>query len=201
MRGLTTVCGAGSAGKKEGFAIHVYTASISMDNSCLANADGDMLIVPQQGEAQIACCLTPICNLHPTQSCLKSGPHKRCCSSPSSSSTLDHTKCFMHHIYHHPCVQAASMYSNLRDTNTSHVANVGVSNYTFLTPRARKQSRIWWWLTSYACRHPQGDYRVWTAGCRPWRDLCYPAWHALLSGPSRHKCSKGLCAGGVLRPL
>ena len=58
VRGLTTVCGAGSAGKKDGFAIHVYTASISMDNCCLANADGDMLIVPQQGEAQIACCLT-----------------------------------------------------------------------------------------------------------------------------------------------
>lgn len=58
VRGLTTVCGAGSAGKKDGFAIHVYTASISMDNSCLANADGDMLIVPQQGEAQIACRLT-----------------------------------------------------------------------------------------------------------------------------------------------
>ena len=49
VRGLTTICGAGSAGKKDGFAIHVYTASISMHNSCLANADGDMLIVPQQG--------------------------------------------------------------------------------------------------------------------------------------------------------
>lgn len=55
VRGLTTICGAGSAGKKDGFAIHVYTASISMHNSCLANADGDMLIVPQQGMP--TCCL------------------------------------------------------------------------------------------------------------------------------------------------
>lgn len=53
VRGLTTICGAGSAGKKDGFAIHVYTASISMHNSCLANADGDMLIVPQQGVPNI----------------------------------------------------------------------------------------------------------------------------------------------------
>ncbi len=143
MRGLTTVCGAGSAGKKDGFAIHVYTASISMDNSCLANADGDMLIVPQQGEAQIACSLTPICHLHPRQSRVKSGPHQRCCSSSSSSSTLDHTRYFMHYIHHHPCVHAASMYSNLYNTDTSHVANAGVSNHTLLMTRAREQSRIW----------------------------------------------------------
>ncbi len=38
-----------SSGQKDGFAIHVYTASVSMEDSCLANADGDMLIVPQQG--------------------------------------------------------------------------------------------------------------------------------------------------------
>ena len=66
VRGLTTVCGAGSAGKKDGFAIHVYTASISMDNCCLANADGDMLIVPQQGEAHIACCLTFVTSIQHT---------------------------------------------------------------------------------------------------------------------------------------
>ena len=39
-----------SAAHKDGFAIHVYTASASMEDSCLANADGDMLIVPQRGE-------------------------------------------------------------------------------------------------------------------------------------------------------
>ena len=55
VRGLTTICGAGSAGRKDGFAIHVYTASVSMHNSCLANADGDMLIVPQQGVPTFLC--------------------------------------------------------------------------------------------------------------------------------------------------
>ena len=35
--------------RKEGYAIHVYTASVSMDDCCLGNADGDLLIVPQQG--------------------------------------------------------------------------------------------------------------------------------------------------------
>ena len=34
---------------KEGFAIHVYACNQSMSRSCLANADGDFLIVPQQG--------------------------------------------------------------------------------------------------------------------------------------------------------
>lgn len=39
-----------SASTKDGFAIHVYTANMSMKDSCLANADGDFLFVPQQGE-------------------------------------------------------------------------------------------------------------------------------------------------------
>jgi hypothetical protein len=38
---------------KSGFAIHIYTANESMNDSCLANADGDLLIVPQQGEQQL----------------------------------------------------------------------------------------------------------------------------------------------------
>lgn len=49
VRGLFTVCGAGSTATKDGFAIHVYTASASMPDACLANADGDFLIVPQLG--------------------------------------------------------------------------------------------------------------------------------------------------------
>ena len=36
-----------SAGSKDGYAIHVFTASASMGDTCLANADGDFLIVPQ----------------------------------------------------------------------------------------------------------------------------------------------------------
>ena len=38
-----------SPATKDGYAIHIYTASTSMHDSCLANADGDFLIVPQQG--------------------------------------------------------------------------------------------------------------------------------------------------------
>ena len=38
--------------RKEGYAIHVYTASAPMDNCCLGNADGDLLIVPQQGASK-----------------------------------------------------------------------------------------------------------------------------------------------------
>jgi len=42
----------GSPERKEGYAIHIYTASASMDACCLGNADGDLLIVPQQGAHQ-----------------------------------------------------------------------------------------------------------------------------------------------------
>ncbi|KAF8065888.1 hypothetical protein HT031_002949 [Scenedesmus sp. PABB004] len=49
VRGLFSMCGAGSAEQKTGYAIHIYTANTSMTDSCLADADGDMLLVPQQG--------------------------------------------------------------------------------------------------------------------------------------------------------
>lgn len=53
VRSLFTICGAGSAASKEGFAIHIYAASENMVDTCLANADGDMLIVPQEGALYI----------------------------------------------------------------------------------------------------------------------------------------------------
>uniref|UniRef100_A0A7S0R9Z4 homogentisate 1,2-dioxygenase n=1 Tax=Chlamydomonas leiostraca TaxID=1034604 RepID=A0A7S0R9Z4_9CHLO len=53
LRGLSTVCGAGSAACKDGYAIHVYACNASMTDSCLANADGDLLIVPQQGTLRL----------------------------------------------------------------------------------------------------------------------------------------------------
>jgi homogentisate 1,2-dioxygenase len=55
VRGLFTLCCAGSAGTKEGYAIHVYTATASMQDCCLANADGDFLVVPQQGMLTESC--------------------------------------------------------------------------------------------------------------------------------------------------
>lgn len=54
VRGLFTICGSGSAASKRGYAIHVYTASASMEDCCLGNADGDFLVVPQQGTLSIA---------------------------------------------------------------------------------------------------------------------------------------------------
>uniref|UniRef100_A0A061RTT2 homogentisate 1,2-dioxygenase n=1 Tax=Tetraselmis sp. GSL018 TaxID=582737 RepID=A0A061RTT2_9CHLO len=53
VRGLFTIAGSGSAGSKEGYAIHVYAAKDSMDDSCMCNADGDFLIVPQLGALNI----------------------------------------------------------------------------------------------------------------------------------------------------
>ena len=49
VRALFTVCGAGNCAMREGYAIHVYSATASMDDTCLANADGDFLLVPQAG--------------------------------------------------------------------------------------------------------------------------------------------------------
>lgn len=53
VRGLVTICGAGSTSTKEGLAIHIYTASADMKDTCFANADGDFLIVPQFGRLLI----------------------------------------------------------------------------------------------------------------------------------------------------
>lgn len=39
-----------SAATKDGYAIHWYTATKDMTDSCLTNADGELLIVPQQGD-------------------------------------------------------------------------------------------------------------------------------------------------------
>eukprot|EP00004_Rigifila_ramosa_P009874 TRINITY_DN21659_c0_g1_i1.p1 TRINITY_DN21659_c0_g1~~TRINITY_DN21659_c0_g1_i1.p1 ORF type:complete len:451 (-),score=81.94 TRINITY_DN21659_c0_g1_i1:82-1434(-) len=53
VEGLHTLMGAGSASSKTGMAIHVYLANASMDAEAFCNADGDFLIVPQQGALDI----------------------------------------------------------------------------------------------------------------------------------------------------
>ncbi|CAI6006840.1 unnamed protein product [Closterium sp. NIES-65] len=53
VQGLVTVCGSGGAADKTGFAIHMYAANSSMERCAFANADGDMLIVPQHGRVWI----------------------------------------------------------------------------------------------------------------------------------------------------
>ncbi|RZL98351.1 MAG: homogentisate 1,2-dioxygenase, partial [Pedobacter sp.] len=35
--------------RKDGYGIHIYGCSISMKQRCFSSADGDLLIVPQEG--------------------------------------------------------------------------------------------------------------------------------------------------------
>ncbi|KAL7645037.1 UNVERIFIED_CONTAM: hypothetical protein RMT77_003407 [Armadillidium vulgare] len=51
--GLRTVCGAGDPTTRNGIAIHVYVCNKSMKDSAIYNADGDFLLVPQQGDLKI----------------------------------------------------------------------------------------------------------------------------------------------------
>jgi homogentisate 1,2-dioxygenase len=49
IEGLMTIAGNGSADSQTGVAIHVYAANRSMQDRFFYNADGELLIVPQQG--------------------------------------------------------------------------------------------------------------------------------------------------------
>jgi homogentisate 1,2-dioxygenase len=52
--GLFTVAGNGSAAEQGGCGIHVYAANRSMERRWFYDADGELLIVPQQGRLRIA---------------------------------------------------------------------------------------------------------------------------------------------------
>jgi homogentisate 1,2-dioxygenase len=52
VEGIITLGGNGDVATQVGTAIHVYAANRSMTNRCFYNADGEMLIVPQQGRAR-----------------------------------------------------------------------------------------------------------------------------------------------------
>lgn len=47
--GLATIAGSGDPASQAGIAVHVYRATRSMNDRCFVNADGEMMIVPQQG--------------------------------------------------------------------------------------------------------------------------------------------------------
>ena len=49
ISGLTTLAGNGNAAQQTGVAVHIYRANKSMTHRFFWNADGEMLIVPQQG--------------------------------------------------------------------------------------------------------------------------------------------------------
>lgn len=52
--GLTTFAGNGDAASGAGLAIHLYAATHSMQGRAFSNADGELLIVPQQGRLELA---------------------------------------------------------------------------------------------------------------------------------------------------
>jgi len=52
--GLTTIAGNGSVAAQVGMAVHVYACNRSMHDRWFYNADGEMLVVPQQGGLSIA---------------------------------------------------------------------------------------------------------------------------------------------------
>uniref|UniRef100_A0A1I8AJP3 Homogentisate 1,2-dioxygenase n=1 Tax=Steinernema glaseri TaxID=37863 RepID=A0A1I8AJP3_9BILA len=51
--GLYTVCGGGDVISRTGLAIHLYSCNVGMKKRAFYNADGDFLIVPQQGALKI----------------------------------------------------------------------------------------------------------------------------------------------------
>jgi homogentisate 1,2-dioxygenase len=53
VAGLRTVGGAGEPTLKSGLAVHMYACNATMADKCLVNADGDFLIVPQQGALRV----------------------------------------------------------------------------------------------------------------------------------------------------
>jgi homogentisate 1,2-dioxygenase len=53
ISGLWTLGGNGDPAHRHGAAVHLYTADTSMTNRVFSNADGEMLIVPQQGSLLI----------------------------------------------------------------------------------------------------------------------------------------------------
>jgi homogentisate 1,2-dioxygenase len=51
--GLVTIAGAGDISSRAGCQVHIYTCNTSMHNRAFYSSDGDMLLVPQQGNLTI----------------------------------------------------------------------------------------------------------------------------------------------------
>jgi homogentisate 1,2-dioxygenase len=58
--GLVTMCGAGSAASRKGYAFHLYAANRSMEHRAFYNADGDLLILPYDGVLTVMTELGPL---------------------------------------------------------------------------------------------------------------------------------------------
>lgn len=53
FQGIKTIGGHGDPTLKEGLAVHMYAANVSMINEAFCNNDGDMLVIPQIGRLDI----------------------------------------------------------------------------------------------------------------------------------------------------
>jgi homogentisate 1,2-dioxygenase len=53
VEGLATVAGSGDPSGQAGIAVHVYRANRPMKHRVFSNADGEMMLLPQQGELEI----------------------------------------------------------------------------------------------------------------------------------------------------
>jgi len=53
LEGINTICANGSPRSQTGMAIHVYRANRSMGNRAFSNRDGELLILPQDGEIRV----------------------------------------------------------------------------------------------------------------------------------------------------
>lgn len=53
VEGLRTVCGSGSGIEQRGLHVHLYSFNQGMNNKYMMNADGDFLLVLQQGKLQV----------------------------------------------------------------------------------------------------------------------------------------------------
>jgi homogentisate 1,2-dioxygenase len=51
--GLVTVAGSGDPAMQTGLAVHVYRANRSMGSRCFHNADGELMLLPQQGAIEL----------------------------------------------------------------------------------------------------------------------------------------------------
>jgi homogentisate 1,2-dioxygenase len=54
ISGLATLAGSGEPAAQGGIAVHIYRASRSMTDRVFANADGEMMFVPQEGAVRLA---------------------------------------------------------------------------------------------------------------------------------------------------
>jgi homogentisate 1,2-dioxygenase len=53
LAGIASIAGSGDAASQSGLAVHVYRANRSMRGRCFWNADGEMMLVPQQGALHV----------------------------------------------------------------------------------------------------------------------------------------------------